>query len=83
MLPILFIYMIFENNFMPFVENTASSALETFKKPSFGSVTQGSAFAVGVFEEFVILVFISWILPNNLTTVYSIYLCNSLYSFIS
>ena len=44
---------------MPLWKTRYHQKLETFKKPFFGSVTQGSAFAVGVFEEFIILVFIS------------------------
>lgn len=60
MLPILFILHDFEEIiFMPLWKTRYHQKLETFKKPFFGSVTQGSAFAVGVFEEFIILVFIS------------------------
>lgn len=60
MLPILFILHDFEEMiFMPLWKTRHHQKLETFKKPFFGSVTQGSAFAVGVFEEFIILVFIS------------------------
>ena len=60
MLPILFILHDFEEIiFMPLWKTRHHQKLETFKKPFFGSVTQGSAFAVGVFEEFIILVFIS------------------------
>ena len=66
MLPILFILHDFEEIiFMPLWKTRHHQKLETFRKPFFGSVTQGSAFAVGVFEEFIILVFI---------------FCNSLYS---
>ena len=60
MLPILFILHDFEEIiFMPLWKTRHHQKLETFKKPFFGSVTQGSAFAVGVLEEFIILVFIS------------------------
>ena len=60
MLPILFILHDFEEMiFMPLWKTRHHQKLETFKKPFFGSVTQGSAFAVGVLEEFIILVFIS------------------------
>ena len=60
MLPILFILHDFEEIiFMTLWKTRHHQKLETFKKPFFGSVTQGSAFAVGVFEEFIILVFIS------------------------
>ena len=60
MLPILFILHDFEEMiFMPLWKKRYRQKLETFRKPFFGSVTQGSAFAVGVFEEFIILVFIS------------------------
>ena len=60
MLPILFILHDFEEIiFMPLWKTRHHQKLETFRKPFFGSVTQGSAFAVGVFEEFIILVFIS------------------------
>ena len=60
MLPILFILHDFEEMiFMPLWKTRYHQKLETFKKPFFGSVTQGSAFAVGVLEEFIILVFIS------------------------
>ena len=44
---------------MPLWKTRHHQKLEIFKKPFFGSVTQGSAFAVGVLEEFIILVFIS------------------------
>lgn len=60
MLPILFILHDFEEIiFMPLWKTRHYQKLLTFKKPFFGSVTQGSAFAVGVLEEFIILVFIS------------------------
>ena len=60
MLPILFILHDFEEMiFMPLWKKRHHQKLLTFKKPFFGSVTQGSAFAVGVLEEFIILVFIS------------------------
>lgn len=60
MLPILFILHDFEEMiFMPLWKKRYYQKLLTFKKPFFGSVTQGSAFAVGVLEEFIILVFIS------------------------
>ena len=60
MLPILFILHDFEEMiFMPLWKKRYRQKLVTFKKPFFGSVTQGSAFAVGVLEEFVILLFIS------------------------
>ena len=60
MLPILFILHDFEEMiFMPLWKKRHYQKLLTFKKPFFGSVTQGSAFAVGVLEEFIILVFIS------------------------
>ena len=60
MLPILFILHDFEEMiFMPLWKKRHHQKLMTFKKPFFGSVTQGSAFAVGVLEEFVILLLIS------------------------
>ena len=60
MLPILFILHDFEEMiFMPLWKKRYRQKLVTFKKSFFGSVTQGSAFAVGVLEEFVILLFIS------------------------
>ena len=60
MLPILFILHDFEEIiFMPLWKKRHHQKLETFKKPFFGSVTQSSAFAVGVLEEFIILAFIS------------------------
>lgn len=60
MLPILFILHDFEEMiFMPLWKKRHHQKLLTFKKQFFGSVTQGSAFAVGVLEEFIILVFIS------------------------
>ena len=60
MLPILFILHDFEEMIvMPLWKIRHHQKLATFKKPFFGSVTQGSAFAVGVLEEFIILVFIS------------------------
>ncbi|BAQ23311.1 HXXEE domain-containing protein [Streptococcus troglodytae] len=60
MLPILFILHDFEEMiFMPLWKKRHHQKLMTFKKPFFGSVTQGSAFAVGVLEEFIILLFIS------------------------
>lgn len=49
MLPILFILHDFEEMiFMPLWKKRYRQKLVTFKKPFFGSVTQGSAFAVGV-----------------------------------
>lgn len=60
MLPILFILHDFEEMiFVPLWKKRHHQKLMTFKKPFFGSVTQGSAFAVGVLEEFVILLLIS------------------------
>ena len=60
MLPILFILHDFEEMiFMPLWKKRHRHKLVTFKKPFFGSVTLSSAFAVGVLEEFVILLFIS------------------------
>ena len=60
MLPILFILHDFEEMIiMPLWKIRHHQKLATFRKPFFGSVTQGSAFAVGVLEEFVILLFIS------------------------
>ena len=44
---------------MPLWKIRHHQKLATFKKQFFGSVTQGSAFAVGVLEEFIILLFIS------------------------
>ena len=70
MLPILFILHDFEEIiFMPLWKTRHHQKLETFRKPFFGSVTQGSAFAVGVFEEFIILVFISGLCQMNHNTV--------------
>ena len=70
MLPILFILHDFEEMIvMPLWKIRHHQKLATFKKQFFGSVTQGSAFAVGVLEEFIILVFISGfcqITQNNL-----------------
>ena len=60
MLPILFILHDFEEMIiMPLWKIRHHQKLATFRKPFFGSVTQSSAFAVGVLEEFVILLFIS------------------------
>ena len=60
MLPILFILHDFEEMIvMPLWKIRHHQKLATFKKQFFGSVTQGSAFAVGVLEEFIILLFIS------------------------
>lgn len=60
MLPILFILHDFEEMIvMPLWKIRHHQKLVTFKKPFFGSVTQGSAFAVGVLEEFIILLLIS------------------------
>ena len=59
-LPILFILHDFEEMIiMHLWKIRHHQKLATFRKPFFGSVTQGSAFAVGVLEEFVILLFIS------------------------
>ena len=70
MLPILFILHDFEEMiFVPLWKKRHHQKLMTFKKPFFGSVTQGSAFAVGVLEEFIILLLISGfcqITHNNL-----------------
>jgi len=70
MLPILFILHDFEEMIvMPLWKIRHHQKLATFKKPFFGSVIQGSAFAVGVLEEFIILVCISGfcqITHNNL-----------------
>ena len=72
MLPILFILHDFEEIiFMPLWKTRHHQKLETFKKPFFGSVTQGSAFAVGVFEEFMSN-------DSQHRTLFSF--CNSLYS---
>lgn len=60
MLPILFILHDFEEMIiMPLWKIRHHQKLATFRKPFFGSVTKSSAFAVGVLEEFVILLFIS------------------------
>ncbi len=60
MLPILFILHDFEEMIiMPLWKIRHHQKLATFRKPFFGSVTKSSAFAVGVLEEFVILMFIS------------------------
>ena len=60
MLPILFILHDFEEMIiMPLWKIRHHQKLATFRKPFFGSVTQSSAFLVGVLEEFVILLFIS------------------------
>lgn len=60
MLPILFILHDFEEMIvMPLWKIRHQQKLATLKKPYFGSVTQGSAFAVGVLEEFIILLLIS------------------------
>ena len=70
MLPILFILHDFEEMIvMPLWKIRHQQKLATLKKPYFGSVTQGSAFAVGVLEEFIILLLISGfcqITHNNL-----------------
>ena len=69
-LPILFILHDFEEMiFMPLWKKRYRQKLVTFKKPFFGSVTQGSAFAVGVLEEFVILLFISGLCQMTHNTV--------------
>ena len=79
MLPILFILHDFEEMiFMPLWKTRHHQKLETFKKPFFGSVTQGSAFAVGVLEEFIILMFISGFCQITHNTLLFIF-CNSLY----
>ena len=69
-LPILFILHDFEEMIvMPLWKIRHQQKLATLKKPYFGSVTQGSAFAVGVLEEFIILLLISGfcqITHNNL-----------------
>ena len=70
MLPILFILHDFEEMiFMPLWKKRYRQKLVAFKKPFFGSVTQGSAFAVGVLEEFVILLFISGLCQMTHNTV--------------
>ena len=70
MLPILFILHDFEEMiFMPLWKKRYRQKLVTFKKPFFGSVTQGSAFAVGVLEEFIILLFISGLCQMTHNTV--------------
>ena len=70
MLPILFILHDFEEMiFMPLWKKRYHQKLLTFKKPFFGSVTQGSAFAVGVLEEFVILLFVSGLCQMTHNTV--------------
>ena len=70
MLPILFILHDFEEMiFMPLWKKRYRQKLVTFKKSFFGSVTQGSAFAVGVLEEFVILLFISGLCQMTHNTV--------------
>ena len=62
MLPILFILHDFEEMiFMPLWKTRHHQKLETFKKPFFGSVTQGSAFAVELLETVPI------VFPNNTT----------------
>lgn len=70
MLPILFILHDFEEMiFMPLWKKRHRHKLVTFKKPFFGSVTLSSAFAVGVLEEFVILLFISGLCQMTHNTV--------------
>ena len=70
MLPILFILHDFEEMiFMPLWKKRYRQKLVAFKKPFFGSVTQGSAFAVGVLEEFIILLFISGLCQMTHNTV--------------
>ena len=70
MLPILFILHDFEEMiFMPLWKKRHYQKLLTFKKPYFGSDTQGSAFAVGVLEEFVILLFVSGLCQMTHNTV--------------
>ena len=70
MLPILFILHDFEEMiFMPLWKKRYHQKLLTLKKPFFGSVTQGSAFAVGVLEEFVILLFVSGLCQMTHNTV--------------
>ena len=70
MLPILFILHDFEEMiFMALWKKRYHQKLLTFKKPFFGSVTQGSAFAVGVLEEFVILLFVSGLCQMTHNTV--------------
>ena len=60
MLPILFILHDFEEMIvMPLWKIRHHQKLATFKIPFFCSVTQWSAFAVGVLEEFINLLFIS------------------------
>ena len=69
-LPILFILHDFEEMiFMPLWKKRYRQKLVAFKKPFFGSVTQGSAFAVGVLEEFIILLFISGLCQMTHNTV--------------
>ena len=70
MLPILFILHDFEEMiFMPLWKKRHRHKLVTFKKSFFGSVTLSSAFAVGVLEEFVILLFISGLCQMTHNTV--------------
>lgn len=70
MLPILFILHDFEEMiFMPLWKKRYHQKLVSFKKPFFGPVTQGSAFAVGVLEEFIILLFISGLCQMTHNTV--------------
>lgn len=60
MLPILFILHDFEEIiFVPLWKKKHQQALEKLKTPFFGATTNGSAFATGVLEEFVILLLIS------------------------
>lgn len=70
MLPILFILHDFEEMiFMPLWKKRHHHKLVTFKTQFFGSVTLSSAFAVGVLEEFVILLFISGLCQMTHNTV--------------
>ena len=70
MLPILFILHDFEEMIvMTLWKIRHHQKLATFKIPFFGSVTQGSAFAVGVLEEFVILLFVSGLCQMTHNTV--------------
>ena len=80
MLPILFILHDFEEMIvMPLWKIRHHQKLATFKIPFFGSVTQGSAFAVGVLEEFIILLFISGFLPIDSQQPTLLIFCSSVY----
>lgn len=59
-LPILFIIHDFEEIIMmPLWKQRHGQKLRKFKRPFFGAVTDGSIFAIGVLEEFILLVVIA------------------------